>query len=509
MGNNGKKGLALRAGTLAVVSVLFLLVFSIATSPLTKYYGADSAFFILVGQGMTKGMLPYRDFFDMKGPYLFLIEYIGQLICYGRTGAFIVQCLNLFVSLWIVDCIFRMMVDKPNFWKEMAMMLPWLLVASFTFNAGNLTEEYSLPWLLLTVYFTLAYFKQSDRTGNWQHPVKIGFYYGFAFGVLALIRITNAAMIGAAILTISVGLLIKKEWKNLLSNAGAFLLGCVAAFVPMCLFYGCHGLLGEMLHQVFVFGVQYSLELSMAEKLARLIAIGLKPLTLCAMLPVLVLAVFRVKNWRYWVFSLSALGLLLAATAMGNSYRHYLTLGIPNLTLGLGLLAAQMGRQVPLRRKTAENVIMGVLLAGLLVIQLPFLRYQIYFFLFELRAAGSDTEALVTDIVETIPEEDRSRVYAYGMDSCSNWYFRAGLFPSHRYCDWQAHYIELNPAIGDELEDWLAAESPGWIVTPAAYSITPDQIADVISTHYHEFARNEDYVLYTANSNTEKESEIK
>lgn len=44
MGNNGKKGLALRAGTLAVVSVLFLLVFSIATSPLTKYYGADSAF---------------------------------------------------------------------------------------------------------------------------------------------------------------------------------------------------------------------------------------------------------------------------------------------------------------------------------------------------------------------------------------------------------------------------------------------------------------------------------
>lgn len=505
MKNHEKKGLALRAGVLAAVSVLFLLVVSVATSPLTKFCGADSAFFTLVGQGMTRGMLPYRDFFDMKGPYLFLIENFGQLICYGRTGAFIMQCLSLFVSLWIMDCIFRMMADKADFWKEMAMVLSCLLVAAITFEGGNLTEEYSLPWLLLAVYFALAYFKGSERTGNWQHPVKIGFYYGFAFGVLALIRITNAAMIGAAILTISVGLLVKKEWKNLLSNAGTFILGCAAAFAPMCLFYGCHGLLGEMLHQVFAFGVQYSLELSLAEKLARLAAGGSETLTLCVMPPVLVLAVFRVKNWRYWMFSLSASGLLLVAAVMGKSYLHYVTLGIPNLALGFGLLAAQMGRQVPAHRKTAENVIMGVLLAGLLVIQLPILRGCLHFYVYELRAAGSDTEAMITDIVENIPEEDRSRVYAYGMDSCSNWYFRAGLFPSHRYCDWQVHYIQLNPAIGDELEAWLTAESPGWIVTPAEYSITPDQIADAMSAHYHEFSRNADYILYAANSNTEKE----
>ena len=66
--------------------------FASNSSPLTpNFVGSDSAFFRLVGQGMTKGMLPYRDFFDMKGPYLFLIEYLAQLVSYGRLGIFIIE----------------------------------------------------------------------------------------------------------------------------------------------------------------------------------------------------------------------------------------------------------------------------------------------------------------------------------------------------------------------------------------------------------------------------------
>lgn len=73
---------------LSVAAVAFLSVFSMYTSPFTSLPGGDAAFFRLVGQGMTQGMLPYRDFFDMKGPYLFLIEYLAQLICFGRVGCF-------------------------------------------------------------------------------------------------------------------------------------------------------------------------------------------------------------------------------------------------------------------------------------------------------------------------------------------------------------------------------------------------------------------------------------
>ncbi|MBQ1738745.1 MAG: hypothetical protein II108_00735, partial [Clostridiales bacterium] len=81
-----------------LIATAFAAIYSTSTTPLMKdNWGCDSAFFILVGQGMTKGLLPYRDFFDMKGPFLFFLEYIGQMISYGRTGAFIIQCINLSV----------------------------------------------------------------------------------------------------------------------------------------------------------------------------------------------------------------------------------------------------------------------------------------------------------------------------------------------------------------------------------------------------------------------------
>ena len=80
------------------VSVFFLLVFSYSTSPFYPYSrGWDSAFFQLVGRGMTKGYLPYRDFFDMKGPWLFLIQYVGAYI--GKYGIFLLQCIGLFLTL--------------------------------------------------------------------------------------------------------------------------------------------------------------------------------------------------------------------------------------------------------------------------------------------------------------------------------------------------------------------------------------------------------------------------
>lgn len=491
MKTENKKGMLLRLPVLAALAAAFLLFFSVSTSPLTNEYGGDSAFFMLVGQGMTRGLLPYRDFFDMKGPYLFLIEYLGQLICYGRTGAFLMQWVHLTACLWITDCIYRMMLKKASFLLELLLMAPWLVVAAVTFEGGNLTEEYSLPWLLLAVYFALRYLRASGETGDWKHPVRIGFYYGFAFGFLALIRVTNAAMIGAVILTISVGLLTKKEFKNLIGNGVMFILGCAAAFAPMCVYYACHGLLGEMLSQVFGFGVQYSAEVGLAAKLAgipkRLIPIML--------LPVIVPAVKKVKDWRVWMLMLSGVGLFLVAAVMGNGYTHYMTLGIPNLVLALALLADRTceGKSSPARG--------GVLIALTLVsffLLWPKLSNQINTSLEEIRVGSQlyGARAALMEMNAQIPEEDS--VYTYG-HACSAWYARTGRFPGNRYCDWQEHYIELNPEVGDELAAWLGAESADWIVIPLHYEFAPEQIAEVVAAHYHEYSRNGAYILLKAN----------
>lgn len=99
------------------ISVLFLLFVAVSTSPLTEFYGWDSSYFMLVGQGMTKGLLPYRDFFDMKGPYMYLIEYIAQKICWGRTGCFLMEVVHLTASLWIIEETFGIVLQEKSLKK--------------------------------------------------------------------------------------------------------------------------------------------------------------------------------------------------------------------------------------------------------------------------------------------------------------------------------------------------------------------------------------------------------
>ena len=129
--------------TLFLVSFVFLSVFSYYTSPFTTCdNGYDAAFFRLVGQGMTKGYLPYRDFFDMKGPFLFFIEYLGQILSYGRTGIFLVQWINLFFSLVVISKLFELYQIRNRI-LQIGLMLSLAYIASFTFE-GEEADVYMI-----------------------------------------------------------------------------------------------------------------------------------------------------------------------------------------------------------------------------------------------------------------------------------------------------------------------------------------------------------------------------
>lgn len=486
----------IKTDVLALLSVLFLLLYSPATSPLCDAFGADSAFFYTVGKGMTDGLLPYRDFFDMKGPYLFFIEYFGQLICRGRTGAFIMQTLSLYASLWIAGTICR--AGQKDSWGQLFMellcLLPVLYIASFTFQGGNLTEELSMPLLMLSLFFALRHL----RSGKRKHSVWLGFFYGFVFGVLILLRITNAALIGAILLTISVELLAAKEFKNFFANGGTFIAGCITAFIPPCVFFAAHGLLGEMLYQVFVFGVCYSSESSFWEKLLTVLMENW-PMVLITALPVIVMLFFPSKERKDWVFAVSSFILTLVAVAMGNGYLHYFALGLPNIVLGIVLLRKHWKRpDFGALRKWSCRILVTIAAAALLYVQFPnFSEYTANGIKMLLgHSSYAEMKQEILTVRGIIPEEDRNNIYVYGMPTtCSNWYAMADLYPPNRYCDWQEHYIQLVPEIGDELALWLTSEDARWLVTPRDYDIRPQQIREVIETHYHVYAQTENYTL--------------
>ena len=167
---------------LSALSLVFLLFFAYYTSPLSVDVGYDAAFFRLVGQGMLHDKLPYRDFFDMKGPYLFLIEYLGQIICYGRIGIFIVQWINLTLVLIIIFRLFGYAgIEKTS--HRVLMLLPCLWVLSITLEGGNLTEEFSLIPLLLSLNLAAKYYRGCARGDFSNKPL-----WGLIYDIFPCIR---------------------------------------------------------------------------------------------------------------------------------------------------------------------------------------------------------------------------------------------------------------------------------------------------------------------------------
>ena len=505
-----------------LVAVLFTALYSTSTTPLLQnHWGFDSAFFILVGQGMTKDMLPYKDFFDMKGPYLFFIEYIGQLICYGRTGAFIVQNINLSISLYIV-CKTSDLFSKRRVWLcRLVAIISVLLVPVYTYEGGNLTEEYCLPWILGSLYFCLKYFNESEEKNSYKHSIWAALFYGAAVGVICFIRITNAATIGAVLLTVFIVMLKKKELKNAALNLAMVFAGFAGAFSVPCIFFAAKNMLGEMLDQVFFFGFAYSAEVSFTEKFFNVIS-SFNFFLLLLLLPVTACFIYHERMYMKLLSIFSAI-LLFVAIIMGNAYFHYLNLFIPHVALAVFIVYRNGGTVFKAKKNILCILCFAVIFAFnavRIVIGASKAVFTVYSYVIAQPYGGSldgvttklqsipsvakhiytsedNTDAL--DIASNIPDEDKNSVYCFGDELWSRWYGVTDIMPAYKYMDWQSHYIELNSGLEQKIATWICAEGSTYIVTVKDDMVVSDEINRAIAENYSEKYSNRSYTLYRRN----------
>ena len=135
--------------------------------------------YFTIGRSWLEGLIPYKDLFDQKGPFVYIIYMIAALIN-NKTliGVFILEIISMTTFLFYTHKIISILSNK----KYSLFILPTLAVlicTSFAFTSGGTAEEFTLPFFMISIYYLIRYFKKEDL--SYKHFFLNGLIAGLIF----------------------------------------------------------------------------------------------------------------------------------------------------------------------------------------------------------------------------------------------------------------------------------------------------------------------------------------
>lgn len=344
-------------------------------------------YFITVGRGIVHGLVPYKDLFEQKGPFLYFLHALAvQLTGNNFYGVYILESIAMLFNLLLLYHIGRFFLSSQTSFV-VTLFLPALLLASTGllahiawFETGDSAEEFAVPMILYLIYSIIKY----SQTHELLFPMKNLFVLGALMGLLFWTKYT---LIGAFIgfyLFLGGYLLLKKEGKRLLQAIlSSFLgFGSVSAFI--LLYFAANHAIGDLfkvyfwinlttystktsvwghLHAIFqqLFNGFSAFPLLIVLLLAEFYFLfkrfkkrenGLQTaLVICSFLFAVVFALIDGRPWIYYfliVVPFFSLGLIALGDFFANSFKKARGFSTESLTSSVGTRLVKKWQLVPL-----------------------------------------------------------------------------------------------------------------------------------------------------------------
>lgn len=302
-----------------VISIIFLFLFSPYTTPLNPYFGYDDNIFMIMGQGINKGYIPYKDLFDHKGPMLYFIYAIADLIMHGKMGLFILQLVNLYI---INHCIYRIaLLYNCTIKKAYIVLSVFMIFFIGTIGEGAMNEEFSLSFLFISFYLCLKDIRSVDI--KTQPTLLHTFIYGISFAIVFLIRANNAALICGIILGYTILLLKEKQYILLLKNVMAFISGVLIISIPLVIYFIKENAFDDFIFCSYTYNYIYAVDGMQNARHYIVKIIWILPTIL------FFLTTIKYLQLKECFIIIPCLIISLFSVSLGNAYLHYYTLLLP------------------------------------------------------------------------------------------------------------------------------------------------------------------------------------
>jgi hypothetical protein len=233
--------------------LVFIALFVCMLSPLHPLSGdvpnTDSSVFLTIAQGILHGKLPYVDFFDHKGPLLYFIDALGLAIG-GFDGVWLLEFLFMIVSVFFAYKTARFFGGKLSAFLGTAFTF---VVATEFFQEGNLSEEYGMPFIFISLYiFTKYYFTRIEFSTI--HVAVLG----ACLVCTLLLKPTLFAVWVAFCAVIFFRKISQQEYKILFRHILFFFIGLFIVLIPVLLYLKSTGSYDAFIQQYWFFNITYS-----------------------------------------------------------------------------------------------------------------------------------------------------------------------------------------------------------------------------------------------------------
>ncbi len=488
-----KRKIKIEYPVVMLLGCIFVLLTSFSTSPLFKGYGNDSAQFMTIGMSWAEGLIPYVDVFDHKGPLIFFVNMLGFKLTGGKEGVCIIQLCFMMVTAALLLKLAKL---------ESRTVKGSLLIACFAlfglvvpYYEGNSTEEYCLPFLIISTYGQVHYLSKyvGDKTKNNEHPPFWAMIYGLSFSVCFLTRVTNAVAIGAGILVIAVLLVTNKMIKSLLQNMAMFIVGFVVGNLPFVIYFLSKGAFGEFIYGTIGYNLLYQENMtSWIENVTwdAFLEFGSIYYPCWILLVVVILAVYNKRNIMA-VYSAIVFLLELYLFTRGAIYYQYAIITIPNMVL-LGNEIFAIHNSDKAGKIIKKIGILCILFITLIEVKATWQRVE------EHLEYESSMYYVYDELLCHIPEEEKDSFVAYGNNDLKSIYLRRGQVPYYKYFaiqEWHGYFAEK---VREDIYETFDNGDVEWILINGDAGL----IADVIIKKYTLIAESEGYYLYHACDNT-------
>lgn len=287
----------------------------------------DSAVFLYIGQQINNGHVPYVDYFDHKGPLLYLINAFGLKITSGNTiGIWFLELVSMFLSLIYSYKIVRLIINS-----RVLALLAVLVSSEFLFGGyfgtGGFCEEWALPFIAYSMYvFTKSLIKKD-------YSILSYLFVGICFAAIIAIRLNMAIVWVVFVPAIVVDTLFLHKKKGrfwvLFKSAFSFLIGMCIIFIPVFLWLSRCDAVGQMLSDYLGKNISYVKDSGFFIPMIKTIGFFIRysPLKSLIIIIYVIVCVKDFEKLRYkylHVVNIIYIGLTLVLISIsGRDYAHY------------------------------------------------------------------------------------------------------------------------------------------------------------------------------------------